>query len=191
MNGPKPVCTSARKKMNQSRPRKLWREGAAMCSISGSDIHDKVPFQPIVGPWPSRAKLQTAFSLDALTIKLQRLQTARRAKHHYRLILLVFGRCRYLLPRQFQGDAVTLIRDAPEMQRAPLNHDLSDPDPEKSSEIDDGGANYTGPIDDHVDDAPHVLVRCAANLAAKHTVRLLGADNGDGGWRRRLFRGRR
>src|SRR5467141_171285 len=37
MNGPKPVCTSARKKMNQSSPRKLWRDGVdAGGSASGS-----------------------------------------------------------------------------------------------------------------------------------------------------------
>src|ERR1700682_2838435 len=38
MKGPNPVCTSARKKMNQSRPRRLWREGGAggFCP-SGSD----------------------------------------------------------------------------------------------------------------------------------------------------------
>src|SRR5882762_6480162 len=37
MNGPQPVCTSARKKMNQSSPRKLWRDGVdAGGSASGS-----------------------------------------------------------------------------------------------------------------------------------------------------------
>ena len=39
MNGPNPVCTSARKKMNQSRPRELWREGAAaVLTITNSHI---------------------------------------------------------------------------------------------------------------------------------------------------------
>jgi hypothetical protein len=33
MNGPKPVCTSARKKMNQSSPRRLCREGTGLAIV--------------------------------------------------------------------------------------------------------------------------------------------------------------
>src|SRR6185312_987603 len=37
MNGPKPVCTSARKKMNQSRPRWLPRDGSGLTNGGGGN----------------------------------------------------------------------------------------------------------------------------------------------------------
>ena len=59
-----------------------------------------------------------------------------------------------------------------EMQRVPVDHDLAAADAEKAAEIDHGGAHLPGAIDDHVDDAPHVLVRRAAHVAAEHAMRI-------------------
>src|SRR3954454_7293005 len=201
MNGPNPVCTSARKKMNQSRPRKLWREGAAeVRSITDSEIRGRAASLLTVGAWPHRGggqckgmNLRVALICSRLlAIKLQRLQTTRRAEHNDRLVLLVFGCRGHLLLGQFQRDAVTLVRDAPEMQRAPIDDDLPNANPEKSPEIDDSRAHCSRTIDDHVDDASHVLIRGAADLAPQHAVRLFWPDDSDyrrrcrllwGGWR--------
>src|SRR5271156_3113842 len=68
--------------------------------------------------------------------KLQWLQVARCAEHDDRRILLVLWRCRHLLLGQFKRDAVALVGDAPEMQRVPVDDDLSAADTEKAAEID-------------------------------------------------------
>ena len=52
-----------------------------------------------------------------------------------------------------------LLLTPSEMQRAPVDHDLAAADAEKAAEIDHRGAHRAGAIDDHIDDAPHVLVR--------------------------------
>src|SRR5216683_7348606 len=103
MNGPKPVCTSARKKMNQSRPRKLWRDGEPGSGVIAG--RREPPLLPVVcarrSPsirsieWEERANRM--FVRASRRIELQRLQAARCAKHHDRLILLVFGRRVHLL----------------------------------------------------------------------------------------------
>src|ERR1700687_416023 len=127
---------------------------------------------------------------------LKWLQAAGGAEHHDRRVLLVFGRRRDLILCQFERDAVTLVSDAPEMQRVPVYHDFSAADAEKAAEIDDGGAHHSGAIDDHVDDVPHVLVRRATNIPTEHAMRIPCADDSDrrrgcrlfrGGWRRILL----
>src|SRR3982074_3351345 len=197
MNGPNPVCTSARKKMNQSRPRKLWREGVAVAlRVAGSDARDGILSRPIDRPgrstpirpieWDERAN--SIFLRTYLGTKLQWQQAAGGAEHHDRCTLLVFRRRHHLIFGQFESDAVTLGGDASEMQRVPIDHDFSAADPEKTAEIDDSRAYHSGAIDDHVDDAPHVLVRRAANVAAEHAMCIPCADDGDRGRWRRLFR---
>ncbi len=64
-------------------------------------------------------------------------------------------------------------------------------DAEEPAEIDHRSANRTGAIDDDVDNVPHVLIRRAPHVAAKHAVGVSCADDGDRGRRRRLFRRRR
>src|SRR5665213_3509689 len=46
-NGPKPVCTSARKKMNQSSPRRLCRDGDDGRRDGGSGGRNGSPSPPI------------------------------------------------------------------------------------------------------------------------------------------------
>src|SRR6266436_6063833 len=112
----------------------------------------------------------------SLRAGLQWLQAAGGAKHHDRRILLVFRRRRHLFLGQLERDAVALVGNAPEMQRVPVDHDFPAADAEKTAEIDDGRAHRSGPIDDHVDDAAHVLVGRAANLAAEHAMCISCAD---------------
>src|ERR1700738_869480 len=89
MNGPNPVCTSARKKMNQSRPRRLWRDGDDDgLRAFGSDDHGGSSSPPI-----GRASIRSVDCLDERTNslllqilkgRLQWLQAAGGAKHHDR-----------------------------------------------------------------------------------------------------------
>src|SRR3984893_17395548 len=199
MNGPKPVCTSARKKMNQSRPRRLWREGGAGVGLStGSDVRDEIFSSPIGRPpcSPSMRLIEGGERAKSMVrllsaVELQRLQDARCAKYHDRLILFVFGRCCHLILGQFERDALTLVSDTPEMQCVPVYDDFSAADAEKAAKIDDGRAHQPGPIDDDIDDAAHALVRRAADVTAEHTVCFPCADDGDRGrWRRLLRRSR-
>src|SRR5215831_16279682 len=124
----------------------------------------------------------------ALVIKLQRFQTAGRAQHHDRRIFLVF-RCRLdLFLGQFERDPGAFVGDLAEMQRVPVDDDLPAADTEKTAEVDHGGTHDTGTINNHIDDASHVLIGRAADIAAEHTMRFLRGDDGDGGWRRRRRR---
>src|ERR1700688_4420906 len=119
MNGPTPVCTSARKKMNQSRPRKLWRDGPAGSGVTSPGTRDEPPLLPVACTWRSSSirsieweeRTHRKVVRASLRNNLQRLQAARRTKHYDRLILLVFGRRVHLLLRQFERDAVALVRD--------------------------------------------------------------------------------
>src|SRR5258705_3842354 len=181
--------------MNQSRPRKLCREGPGGWTIM-------VPAYGTGSPPPLLASLRcvsigsvgcldartNSLLLQILLAILQWLQAAGGAKHHDRRILLVFRRRRHLLLGQLERDAVALIGNAPEMKRVPVDHDFPAADAEKTAEINDGRAHRSGAIDDHIDDTPHVLVGRAANLAAEHAMSIPGTDDGDRGRRRRLLR---
>jgi hypothetical protein len=68
--------------------------------------------------------------------------------------VLVFRRRRHLILCQFERDAVTLIGDASEMQRIPINDDFPAADTEKTTEADDSSTHQVGAIDDHVDNPP-------------------------------------
>src|SRR5260370_36905659 len=130
MNGPSPVCTSARKKINQSSPRRLWREGVGLSSSTGGVAIGGTTLSPIESPrrfpsvrsgeWDGR----TTRRFPPLMI-VQRLQIAGRAQYHDRLVLLVFGRCGDLGLGQFERDAIALVGDTPEMQRVPVDYDFS------------------------------------------------------------------
>src|SRR5712664_3523016 len=111
--------------MNQSRPRRLCREGAGGgAGGTGSDTAVAM-LSPSIGrsrrspsirlvEWVERAN---RISLQlSLMVELPRLQVAGRAEHDDRRILLVFGRRRHLLLGQFERDAVALVGNAPEMQ---------------------------------------------------------------------------
>src|SRR5215475_11793084 len=103
MKGPKPVCTSARKKMNQSRPRWLCGDGGGR---TGTGSGTTVP----AGGRARRSSSSLAIKWNECTtrpqlplvIEFPGLQAARRAKHDHWLILLVFGRLAHLILGQFQ-----------------------------------------------------------------------------------------
>ena len=68
-NGPNPVCTSARKKMNQSRSRKLWREGVG-AALRAIDFYHRT------GPSPrpvARPRWSSIGSADCLGERANRL----------------------------------------------------------------------------------------------------------------------
>src|SRR5437588_11165276 len=109
MNGPNPVCTSARKKMNQSRPRRLWREGVGFPSGTIRPGTNDKRFSPPLGP-PGRlssirldgrtARVLLRYLLERddfsyrrphLVVKLERLQAAGCTQNHDRLVFLVLG----------------------------------------------------------------------------------------------------
>src|SRR4051812_6100513 len=102
MNGPNPVCTSARKKMNQSRPRRLWRDGDGGLR-AGSDGGGSWP--PPLAWWRRSSSILGCLDERANSLplskssagELQRLQAARGAEHHDRRVFLVFGRRSHLL----------------------------------------------------------------------------------------------
>src|SRR5260370_4818394 len=172
--------------MNQSRPRKLCREGAGGLCITGSGDRTGSP-PPLlaslrcvsIGSVGCLDARTNSLLLQILLAILQWLQAAGGAKHHDWCILLVFRRRHHLLLGQLERDAVALVGNAPETQRVPADHDFPAADAEKTAEIDDGRAHRTRAIDDHVDDAPHGLVGPAANLAAEHAMSIPSADAGD------------
>src|SRR5262245_53242887 len=184
MKGPKPVCTSARKKMNQSSPRWLCGDGGGRTGTgSGATL-------PLAGrlrrsssslaiKWNERATR----SLLPLMIEFPGLKTAGRAEHDHLRILLVFGRLAHLFFGQFQRDAVALVGDGAETKRAPVDDDLAAADTEEATEVDHRGAHRSAAIDDGIDNAAHVLVGGAANLAAEDAVGVARTDHRD---RRRL-----
>src|ERR1700733_3195751 len=198
MNGPNPVWTSARKKMNQSRPRRLWRDGAGNgdeARVSGAGGGDGSPSPP-VGRWSIRWIGRLGERANSLLLQMsggERQQGARRAEHHDRRVFLVFGRRLYLVLGQFKRDAFALVGDLCEMQRVPVDDDFPAADAEKAAEIDHGRAHLTGAIDDHLHDPPHLLPGRAVHVAPKNTMRIRRFDNRRGRRRRRrgfLRRGR-
>src|SRR5690242_3300365 len=191
MKGPKPVCTSARKKMKQSRPRWLCADGGGLATGTGSGT--TFPSPACLRRSPSSAAInwngRATNRLLPLVIGFPGLQTAGRAEHDHRSIFLVFGRLAYLLLGQFQRDAVALVGDGAETKRAPVDDDLAAADAEEAAEIDHCGAHHAVAANDNVNNAAHVLVDGAADLAAKDAVGVARPDHGDGGRRRRLLHG--
>src|SRR2546423_4855894 len=124
MKGPKPVCTSARKKMNQSSPRWLCRDGGGLAT-TGSGSGTILPSAERLRRSPSSRAIEwngRATSSRLLSVvEFPGLQAAGRAEHDDRRILLVFGRSADLVLGQLQRDAVTLVGDRAESQRAPVD----------------------------------------------------------------------
>src|SRR5262245_6789740 len=167
MKGPKPVCTSARKKMNQSSPCWLCGDGGGLtgtgsCTILSCDGRLRRSSPSFAIKWNERATR----SLLPLVIEFPGFQTARGAEHDHRRILLVFRRLGHLFLGQFQRDAVALVGDGAEAKRPPVDHDLAAADTEEAAEVDHRGAHRAAAIDDGIDDAAHVLVGGAADLTA-------------------------
>src|SRR5450631_1355561 len=186
MNGPNPVWTSARKKMNQSRPRRLWRDGDG-ARASGSGGGDGSPSPPL-GRWSIGGLVERANRLLLQMSGGEWQQGARRAEHHDRRVFLIFRRRLYLVLGQFKRDAFALVGDLSEMQRVPVDDDFPAADAKKAAEIDHGRAYVPGAIDDHVDDPPHILIRRAAHIAPQTAMRIRRFDDRDGGRRRGFFR---
>src|SRR5947199_4406326 len=67
-----------------------------------------------------------------------RSRGAQGAYHDDGLAAAIFGRCLQLITREVDRDLLVLSGGG-EVQRTPIDHDLAAADPEKSSEIDDGG----------------------------------------------------
>src|SRR5262249_20983801 len=102
----------------------------------------------------------------------QRLQTARRAQHDDGLLVLVFRRRLPLIARQVERHHVGIAVGWGKVQGIPVDRDLATADAEESAEIDDSRAHLTGPVDDDVDNAPHVLVSAAVHDPAHDALRL-------------------
>src|SRR5262245_28030355 len=189
MKGPKPVCTSARKKMNQSSPCWLCGDGGGRTGTgSGTTL-------PLAGRLrrssPSFAIKWNEFATRSqlpLVVEFPGLQTAGGAEHDHRLILLVFGRLAHLLLGQFQRDTVLLVFNGTEVERTPIDNDLAAADAEETTEIDHRGADHAVAVDDDVDDAAHVLVSRTTDLAAEDAMSVARPDHGDRGRWFRLFR---
>src|SRR5882724_383428 len=168
MKGPKPVCTSARKKTNQSSPRWLCCDGGG---LAGTGSGTTVPLagrlrrssSSLAITWNGRATR----SLLPLVIEFPGLQAAGGAEHDHRRIFLVFGRLAHLLLGQLQRDAVALVGNGAKTQRTPVDDDLAAADTEETAEIDHRRADHPVAADDDVDNAAHVLVDGAADLAAE------------------------
>ena len=70
------------------------------------------------------------------------------------------------------------------MEGAPLHCDFAVADAKKAAEIDDRGAHEATAINDHIDNAAHILVSGAQNLTAKNSSGFVAVEYGDR--RRRL-----
>src|SRR5438445_412864 len=125
------------------------------------------------------ASARTGWGLPRSVIELQRLQAAGSAEHDDRRVLLVFGRRLDLFQRQFERDALLLVGDLTEMQRAPVDDDLAAADAEKAAEIDHRRTRRAEAIDDDVDDAPHILARRAFDVASENAAGVIRVDHGD------------
>src|SRR5262249_17391493 len=95
--------------------------------------------------------------------------------------------------RQIDSDAIGLASRL-ESQSTPVDGNLATPDAKKATEVDDGGAHLTRAIDDHINDASHILALAAADALTQDPGHLLIVEyrRGCAGWggvRRR--RGRR
>src|SRR5262249_30815436 len=158
MKGPKPVCTSARKKTNQSSPRRLAADGPARrpggagtggAGTLGACLRAAAPLLMTrlrdnvdaveAAPPPLR-------SVPRRRSSARRLRRLRGAEHDHRLARLVFGRKANLVARELERDAVRpAVRR--EVQRVPIDRDLAAADAEEAAEIDDGRPHLPGLID--------------------------------------------
>jgi hypothetical protein len=77
----------------------------------------------------------------------------------------VLGSSLYLSPFKVHHHARLFSRS--ETQNAPVDRNLPVPDAEEPAEIDYGGTDLTGVVDDYVNDAAHVFIRNAADFPAE------------------------
>src|ERR1700689_443406 len=192
MNAPNPVCTSARKKTNQSRARRLTRDGTGEALLGGSPregaagalaasrgdslLGSRAPKKSDMNSlarrrpserWSSRRNERS----NAAALRLR----AWAADHDDRLRRLVDRRHPQLIFRQIDDDRARLL--GVEMQRAPVNGDLAGADTQKTAKIDDRGSDLASAINEDVDNAPHVVARGAKRFNAENALELLPVDN--------------
>src|SRR6516165_9833489 len=99
----------------------------------------------------------------------QRLKAAGRTQYDDGLLVLVFRRRLDLIAGQFQCDD-TALAGVIKMQSIPVDCDLAAADAEKAAEIDHSCAHLPRPVDNDIDDAPHILIGAAAHLLAENTL---------------------
>src|ERR1700722_18945764 len=118
--------------MNQSRPRRLPRDGAGAASAVAPSAHSTGSSQAdcprSIGwgcscSWGGNRRANISPPI-LLMIKLPWLKTAGGAEDHDQRVFLVFRRRHPLFLGQFKRDAVALVGDAAKMQRIPIDNDL-------------------------------------------------------------------
>jgi hypothetical protein len=128
MNGPKPLCTLATNRTNQSNPRRLRRAaggGMRPCAsrpvrLKTTRFHQPAVAAPVCNPVRRRGAVMDwrteAISGEMLLWKRQRLEAAGRLQHHNRLIIPVLRRCPHLIARPLQRDPFELVAIDREVQ---------------------------------------------------------------------------
>jgi hypothetical protein len=110
-------------------------------------------------------------------------------------IFVFWGRL-HLVRREIERDAVVL-RGRKVVERVPIDRDLAVTDPQEAPKVDDRSTHLSAPIDDYIDDPPHIFSGDAADLPAQHRLDVLPFEHrggliGRGPTRcltRRFFRG--
>jgi hypothetical protein len=118
------------------------------------------------------------------------IQNRQAIQDNHRLPLFIFGRRPHLIRRKIHGDATAPIGDRTEVQQVPIDSELAAADAEEAAEVDNSGTWLCVPIDYHVDDSTHILVRAAADLLAENSPDILAVQrdsrrrtgDSDGGW---------
>ena len=82
------------------------------------------------------------------------------------LAVFVLGSSLHLSPCKVHHDAVRLFSRS-ETQNIPGDRDLPAADAEEPAEINHGGKDLAGTVDDNVNDAAHVFIRSAADFLAE------------------------
>src|SRR5580658_2588931 len=110
-NGPKPVCTSATKKMNQSRPRKLRGDGASggspppgWTAAGGAGSSAISPCRFRLSPKRRNGSADRICLQHCCYLLGQRFELAKRAENDHGLAFLIFRRRHHLVAGQFECD---------------------------------------------------------------------------------------
>jgi hypothetical protein len=99
------------------------------------------------------------------------------------LTVLVFRSRLDLIAGQIKRDFGVRLAWRRKVEGAPLQCDFAVADAEKAAEIDDRGTHEAIAIDDYIDNAAHILVGGAQNLAAKNAFGFIAVEYGDRGRR--------
>src|SRR5262249_36948601 len=102
-----------------------------------------------------------------------RLQITQGTQDHDRAAILVLGRCFDLIARQRKGNRVAFRIAGGEMQRLPVDSDLSTADAEETAEVDHRGARLPLAVDDDIDEATHVFPGTTADALTEDRLHLL------------------